>query len=173
MSAGDQRIFQSSTLLMGDDANSIRRIGCTTDGELFTVSHYRRTALEDNLADDVDKTFTPPAGVIWWVHEINVTLITTATAGNRRIRIDYSLSNLSPRWRGTAGVVQAASLTRHYSFFPGAPRDAAFNDVSASAPIPTRLIITSADPIRIREINAIDPSADDMRIGIVFDEIDV
>lgn len=173
MSAGDQRIFNSSAMLLADSASIPRVLGCTTGGDLYTFAHRTLTRQNDLTLNDIDKTFTVPAGRLWWLHQMNITLIASVTVGNRLMRLDVSGSDTNPVWRGVAGVVLTASQTGLYSYFPGAPRDAAFNSLQASVPIPTHLLLPAGDLIRFREINAIDAAADDMFIQIVYDEITV
>lgn len=173
MAAGSLQIHNMRALIEADSSGGIRHLGCTTGGDLYTFAHRTLTVAVDNTLDDIDKTVTVPAGRIWWVHSITVTLITSATVGDRLIRFDTLTSDASAGIRGAAGAVLAASTRGFYSFFPGAPLDTAFIDRTISAPIPTRMLLIAADIIRVREINAVDAGSDDMLTRIVYDEITV
>jgi len=126
----------------------------------------------DALANDSDKTFTVPAGKQWKLLYGFLTLITTATAGNRQIQFRAldEIGNLI--YAQNAVNVQVASTTEFYSL-------GQFGDVAESSatihslPIPVNLILNENQAIQIIETAAVDAAADDMRVRLIIEETDV
>lgn len=100
---------------------------------------------------------------LMWVH---VEYVSSATAGNRAVVLELldSSSNIVLDTHST--VNQAASLTRHYEFFPGTYREGAFGTPGGDIqlPLPDGLIILPNYTIRIRDTQNISAS-DAMTIG--------
>src|SRR3989304_1214455 len=82
--------------------------------------------INDATANDSDKTFTVPASTIWEPLFIVVTLVTTATVGNRKMRIEIG-DGSDLWWFKEWTPTQAASLTRNYFAGPSLPDDSAFD----------------------------------------------
>lgn len=173
MSAGDRRIFNSSSMLLADSASIPRVLGCTTGGDLYTFAHRTLTSQRDATLDDSDKTFTVPAGRLWWVHYIYIQLVTTATVGNRRIRIIARQDGANDYWDITAAAAQAASATRIYNLAAGVPHETGFEDQRLYLPIPPRLLLPAAGNIQVLDNVVVDPAADDMAVTLTYDEITV
>lgn len=120
----------------------------------------------DSAANDSDKTVSVPAGELWQLDWMHVTLVSDATVGNRQIVLElYDQGNvLQADWH--AGAVQAASLTRHYMFQQGGNyRETAFVDGEIQIAIPDRLCVPSGWYLRVRDSAAIAPAADDMTVA--------
>lgn len=124
--------------------------------------------LYDATANDSDKTFTVPAGELWKINNAHVTLVTTATVGNRQIVIEVSDAGGALMGRISAGAVQAASLTRHYSIMQGTYRESAFVNADIQIPMPADLYVKSGCTIRVYDSAAVAAAADDMAVRISY-----
>lgn len=123
----------------------------------------------------LDKRFTVPTDRLWRIENIQVTAITAGAVGNRELQLTIDRADASdtePYVDIRAGVVQAASLTRYYSFFPEAARLTSFADTDwLSTPIPD-IEIPSGWIVRIFDNAAIGTTAapDDMDIRMVIQQ---
>lgn len=119
----------------------------------------------DTAADDSDKTIVVPDGEMWVLDWLHVTLVSTATVGNRQIKLALydNADVLQADW--TAGAVQAASLTRHYMFQPGLSRETAFVDGEILIAVPQKLVIPAKWYLRVYDSAAVAAAADDMTVA--------
>lgn len=141
-------------------------------GQSVELEAANPTGQTDAAANDSDKTFTVPAGKVWEVAGIWVTLATTATVGNRRLRIDISIGG-TLTFRVHASAVQTASITKTYVAVPGfgvAGVNTTADEFFIPLPKPLRLPATAT--IRVYDSTAVDAAADDLTIGILYDERD-
>jgi hypothetical protein len=123
--------------------------------------------VNDATANDSDKAFTVPAGKEWRIAFVYAQLVTTATVGNRKMRMEID-DGTNLVWFKEWTPTQAASLTRHYFSGPSLPDDAAF-DASGRARMlfePREIIIPAGWRIRLYDVAAIDAAADDMTVRI-------
>jgi hypothetical protein len=124
------------------------------------------TQIADAAADDSDKTFTVPAGQNYEVLGIFVTLATSADVGNRNMQVTFG-DGTNVIYAVPAGAVQAASVTRYYSFSPEMPDLTSMRATSyLMTPIP-RFILPAAYTIRVYDVAAIAATADDMTVRIL------
>ncbi len=119
--------------------------------------------VNDTVADDSDKSFT--AGN-WRIQAILVTLVSTATVGNRQIVVRI-LSGADLLYQSVAGAVQAESLTVSYNFAQGNTREAVAVAGALDAPLPSGLLLGSGLTIQVLDTAAIDAAADDMTVRIL------
>ena len=122
----------------------------------------------DASANDSDKTFIVPTNTRWLINWIHIALVTTATVGNRQIKLEILDAADNVRMDSHAGVVQAASLTRHYEYMKGIFREAAFIDDAIQVPLPTDLAIPAGWKVRVYDSAAVDAAADDMTVSIQY-----
>lgn len=120
----------------------------------------------DAIANDSDKTFTVPDGEMWHLNSIYVTLVTTATAGNRQIVLEAANPDGIVVGRISAGATQAASLTRRYLCMQGTYRETAFINTDIQTPIPQDSYLPAGFTLRVYDSAAIAPAADDMTVSI-------
>lgn len=125
----------------------------------------------DTLNDDSDKTFIVPAGKIWEIKNVYVSLTTTATVGNRLLALRVMKADDTIVMDIRAGLVQAASLAYRYIFGVGVPHTTTVAQLGAYIPIPT-LILPAGYKIRILDVTAVAVAADDMLTHIIVDEFD-
>jgi hypothetical protein len=118
--------------------------------------------------NDSDKTFTVPTGEMWRLLYANATLITTATVGNRQVRMEVSDPSGNPMGYISSGAVQAASLTRHYGFMQGIYRETSFIDGMIQIPIPVDLFLPAGATIRFYDSAAVDAAADDLTVAFGY-----
>ena len=119
----------------------------------------------DVVADDSDKSFVVPAGRRYKLHYGQITLISTASAGNRQMALEVLDDSANLVFRSLAGAVQAASLTREYHFAPNPVREAAFVNGQIMVPTPPDLIMLPGWTLRFYDTAAIDAAADDMTVS--------
>lgn len=126
----------------------------------------------DNAPNDSDKSFTVPGGEEWEICYANVLLTTTATVGNRQLRMTVTDADGNTVGYMSAGAVQAASLTRSYGFMKGIYRETAFIDGMIQVPIPFGLRLKAGSTIRFHDNGPagtpIDPTADDMTVSLGY-----
>ena len=122
----------------------------------------------DAALNDSDKAFAVPAGKEWEIFFIQATLISTATVGNRQMRLeigDGSNLFLFKNW----GAVQAASLTRNYYAAAGLPDDVAFDAGGRIRMLfeGRGIILPAAWTVRLYDVTAVDAAADDLTVRIL------
>ncbi len=120
----------------------------------------------DVTADDSDKAIAVPAGKSWTLKSVRVKLTSTVTGGNRQIAVEIRDGAGVVLWRTLAGAVQAASVTRFYSFAPGLQNDAAFVVDEIGAAMPADLEMPETFDVHVLDVNAVDAAADDMEVAI-------
>ena len=136
---------------------------------------FARFRLEaDETVDDSDKTITVPNGKKWRILWIWIEFTTTATTGNRRLRIDIRDTSNDVILAIISPFVQAESNTYFYVVLPGGftPNTSAESGVQGYLPMPRELILPSGYNIRIYDQNAVDASADDLIIQMAVLEVD-
>ena len=126
----------------------------------------------DATADDSDKTFTVPAGKVWFVKAIGATLVTTATVGNRQLDVLLTDDSDNTLIKYAAGAVQAASLTRYYYFAPLHPQDTSFSGAGIMyRALAGDLALPAGYKIRIYDSAAIAAAADDLTVRVMIEEL--
>lgn len=124
----------------------------------------------DDTANDSDKSFVVPAGRIWTLKWAHVRLTTTATVGNRQLRMQVQDDSANTVFDIHAGAVQAASLERHYEFMQGIYRETSFIDGAIQVPMPKCLHLLPGWTLRFKDENAVAAAADDMVVSFMYDE---
>lgn len=114
--------------------------------------------------------YTIPAGVIARLSWLYVTYTSNATVGNRQLRMsllnasDVVVANIH------AGIVQAASLVRAYSFVQCMVREIAFVDNSLQVPLPSDFVIPAGWKIRVNDSAGIS-ATDSMAVALQYNDI--
>jgi hypothetical protein len=122
----------------------------------------------DAAADDSDKSITVPAGKEWLVCSIWAELVTTATVGNRVMRLEIQDDAAAVIFRRRTGSNQAASTTQEYVWIPaGASREA---NGRHEMSLPNPCILPAGYVIRILDEAAIAAAADDLTVRILREE---
>ena len=101
---------------------------------------------------------------------LHLSYTSTATAGNRQIRIGIKDSSGNVVWDSHAGAVQAASLTYHYFVLPGIYRETSFIDSEIQVPIPVDTIIDGNHSLFVDDDAAV-AAGDSMVIGYQLEDI--
>lgn len=122
--------------------------------------------VSDATANDSDKTFTVPAGYMWKLNSMLITLVTSAAVGNRQIVIEALNEAGAIVGRMSAGAVQAASTTRYYSIMQGIYRETAFVNNDIQIPLPVDTYLPAGYSLRVYDSAAIAAAADDMTVGM-------
>ncbi len=131
---------------------------------------YNPTIEADTDLNDSDKTLTVPANTQWRLLSAHALYTSTATVGNRQLRMLIETSAFADLFHFLSPVVQAESLIWSYSFLPGQAREAAVIGTTLLAPMPQDLWLPPASIIRFTDLAAIDAAADDMVITMMVDE---
>lgn len=136
--------------------------------------------LRDDTANDSDKTFTVPAGKVWEILMLSANIVATATVGNRTVVMLVNVAG-GAVLAMCLGAAVAATAAGAYVVGPGVTNSTTIQDyplytgfVSASMKsmsIPT-LYLPAGATIRIYDIAAIDPAADDMTVVLEYVEYD-
>lgn len=119
----------------------------------------------DATLNDSDKSFVVPAGEVWKLNWAHVELISTATVGNRQIAMNVKDASGNVIYSIAAGIVQAASLTRHFNFAQGVYRETAFVANEIQVPIPMDLWLSEGFTLQFLDSAAIAVAADDMTVA--------
>lgn len=127
--------------------------------------------ITDIALNDSAKTITVPENKTWRILYGNFVLVTTATAGNRIIRVDILNNSGSVLYTTFAANVQVASTTEDYSlgrFATAAEPRAGSHEL----PIPGDLFLPAGFQISIKDEAAIAAAADDLTIHLLVEEYD-
>lgn len=122
----------------------------------------------DATANDSDKTFTVPTNEMWKLCYAHVTLVTSATVGNRQMVFGIYDADGNLIIDLVAGATQAASLTRHYGFLQGIYRETSFTGNEIQVPVPIDCYIPPGGSLRFYDSAAIDAAADDMTVSFLY-----
>jgi len=134
----------------------------------------------DAAADDSDKTFTVPAGKVWWIQSLEMFLVTSATVGNRVMQVTITNGAANIWTSRPAGALAAGAIGSYYitntQEDANARRDLS-NDGQSSTVVqsdiwPAMMLLPAASVIRVRDYAAIDAAADDMTIVLYYIEYD-
>jgi len=120
----------------------------------------------DAALDSSNKVYTVPTGEVWKLNFAHVTLVTTATVGNRQMEMDISDASGNLMISVSAGATQAASLTREYHFLQGTFRETAFVANELQTPFGGDIYMGGGWTIRFRDSAAIAAAADDMTVAM-------
>lgn len=173
MAAGDVTRKSARVQLLGDDADTIRALGALAGGALFTAAHFAVTSQRDATANDSDKTFTVPAGTLWWIHGILIDYSATSTVGNRSAVAHFrdTADNLILAARYSSNIT--AGQNRIISFHTGGANATGNISKHVLAGIPNRLILPAGYDVRVHDAAAIDAAADDMTVALLYDQFTV
>lgn len=119
----------------------------------------------DETADDSDKTLTVPAGEVWEVLAVHASLVSSATAGNRRMAVEAQDDSANVLARIQAAVEQAQGVTRGYNFAPGLADQTAFVNGDLNSALP-ELVLGPGHVLRIYDIAGVDAAVDDLSIYV-------
>lgn len=138
--------------------------------------------VRDDAANDSDKSFTVPAGKVWSLKSVHAELATTATVGNRNLAVSMTDGtnpiNIQARSAAIAasktGVVNVfmgggfySATTQYNPLLTGAVPDIAFG-----ASYQYECILPAGYVIRVYDVAAIDPNADDLTVVLHYVEYD-
>jgi len=133
----------------------------------------------DATANDSDKSFTVPAGKAWVLKHVEGLLINTATVGNRFLRIAITTAAGDELFSLDTAAVAASQLGQ-CMLYDGAAltatpyRTHSINNynVMQVAPLPHDTILPAGTIVRVWDVSAIDPAADDLTVILHYVEYD-
>ena len=139
------------------------------------------TWVRDSRADDSDKSFTVPAGKAWAIISIEAQLNATATVGNRDLNISISDASGNRVQPGkTSAHIAASQIGMAYAavgISEGTVARARFDAwgapiVEVVSNLSHGTILTSGMTIRVLDVSAVDPAADDLTVVLHYMEYD-
>ena len=122
--------------------------------------------------DGSDKTYTVPVGIELHIQSIYVTLVTSATVGDRQVELEIKDTEDNIIFKALAGVVQAASLTRTYLFAPNVADMAAFVDTTHISNLIPALQLAAGYVVRVYDNNVVSAVSDDLTMVILCKSVD-
>jgi len=119
--------------------------------------------------NDSDKSFTVPAGKVWYPICLYVKLVCSATVGNRGLR--FIVTDGTNTIFISPNQTLAASATGYSTFsFTGITDDVAWSGVSdVNAGVPP-FVLPAGYVIRVYDENAVDAAADDLTVAFNYVE---
>lgn len=133
-----------------------------------TDATWSTKLVEDEAANDSDKTLTVSTDEEWQILWANVEFAATADVGDRQLVMVVTDASDDVLFLVPAKLVQAESLTYEYMFSPGvADMDTAYQygtPYNVTVPLPAPCVLSEGYKIRFYDINAIAATADDMTI---------
>lgn len=127
----------------------------------------------DATANDSDKEWVVPTNAQWKLNSAFVTLVSTATVGNRVVTLEVQDASSNVIFALAAGAVQAASGTVNYSFSIGAPRETTAVNGYLSVNCPGELWLDAEYTLRVYDSAAVDAAADDMTVSFQVSQFTV
>ena len=125
-------------------------------------------SLFDNTANENSKAVTVPSGQVYFINWLHLIYTSSATAGNRQVKMKVEDDSANLLLDIHAGAVQAASLTYHYSFMQGVYRETSLVDNSLQVPIPKDLYLDSGWVLTVFDDTDVDSADDLVFSGQVF-----
>lgn len=116
------------------------------------------------------KAFIVPAGHLYQIDYGQVTFVSSATAGNRQVGIKIEDAQANLVFSSLAGAIQAASLTRTYTFVPAVQRESAFVGDQLLVPIPPGMTILQGWTLTLYDSANIGAGSDDMVVSMLIDD---
>jgi len=132
-----------------------------------TGSSDRPTVLvNDSTLNSSNKIFTVPAGEDWEILSVFGYFATTATVGNRLLSIHVFNASGALLAAVGGGIYMAASGTANFTAAPGMSHNNHDGGGGITMPLPA-LVLPSGYSIRVLDVKAIDPAADDLTVRIL------
>lgn len=128
--------------------------------------------ISDILLASSDKTFTVPVGKQWKLLYGTIILTTSATVGDRNMRINFRDLVNNNIYDTRRLNVQIASTVERYTLGQY-DRPSEDSPTIHLLPIPVNSILPENFNIRIFDESAVDPTGDDMTVFLVVEEIEV
>ena len=125
--------------------------------------------VRDATANDSDKSFTVPAGKIWEIRAIYGKIVCTATVGNRQIKPIFTDGTNTVLEAFANGASITASNTCICNWAAGNPQVNSASNAQQNLPI---MILPAGYVMRLYDVSAIDPAADDLTVAFNYVEYD-
>jgi len=139
-------------------------------GDNFTEGVTQVAPISTPFDDTVGlpKTFTVPGGEMWEVCWAHILFVTSATVGNRQLRVWIKDEDGNDIFDFFPPVTQAASLTRHYAFQQGVYRETAFAGDAIQIPVPKDFFMKSGYSAEVVDVNNVDAAADKATVSFQY-----
>jgi hypothetical protein len=122
----------------------------------------------DVVVNQSSKTIVVSKNQSWAINSIFATLASTATVGNRQIRLSILTDADVLLYSVDAISTQAASLTYKYAFLPGAANEDQHAKLWNVCRLPLDTVLPAGYKIKIEDTAAIDAAADDMTVQVMY-----
>jgi len=126
----------------------------------------------DSTANDNEKTWTIPSGKKWKILYGCVRYASTATVGNRLLRVEIKDASGNMVWDASAVNAQTASSTEDYSLGTGITRPTEDHGSYHFIPLPADCTILEDFVLEISDQNNVD-SNDDMVVQFIYEVSDM
>ena len=138
----------------------------------YPLNVWKQIQIAELTQNTSAKTITVPRGKCWKLIGGNIGLVTTGTAGNRQMFIQFRRTspNTIAYFRNMATSTQAASLTYLYNLNPAIQGGIVNNTQQLN--INKEIELRYGDEIYIADISGIDSAADDMNVYLTILEKD-
>lgn len=134
-----------------------------TEARLIVGLPFERKLESEETNDDSNKDLPVDAGEEWVVESLVVEYVSDGTGGDRQLVVELQDDSGNVLAKIAAGAVQAASLTRFYTFAPGLPLATAFADDTILAPLP-EVLLKPSYVIHVQDQAAVSAAGDDMHV---------
>ena len=124
----------------------------------------------DNTANDSDRTYTVPAGKIWYMLAVWARLAATATVGNRYLSVDISPNGTNPIRAGQTAAITASTTNTILVSFTGMGDD--FTIAAGVGQNAMPMVLTAGATVRIWDSAAVDANQDDLQEYVHYIEYD-
>jgi hypothetical protein len=136
---------------------------CDTEGRLIMRDGFVNEITRDITPSLSVKTWAVTADQEWRLDGLHVKYVSSATAGNRVLTLEFLTNASAIIARIMAGAVQAESLTRYYQFGLGLSQMSSFiNTDYLTVTLPSGLILPEAYIIKVYDKTAVAAAADTM-----------
>mgnify|MGYP001080713089 CR=1 FL=1 len=140
----------------------------SSTGEVAISEVWRLRTVSSTSADDSDKTFTVPDDQEWQILWVYIQYTSTATVGNRQLTLRALSDGGTTLMQVKAGIVQAASLTRYYTFAPSLADLTAFRDTSyLMTPLMPTFFLSAGQQLQILDSAAIAAARNGAKTALV------
>lgn len=153
---------------IGSAEEKTMRFNLSNDNYAEAVTPLAPIETQYDDSAGLEKTFTVPNGETWEICWAHIELTTSATVGNRLLRIYVYDEDGNRVIDFFPPATQAASLTNHYAFLQGIYRETAFASGAIQVPIPKDFFMTAGFSVSITDDNSVDLANDDSVVSFQY-----
>ena len=129
--------------------------------------------IEDETADDSNKTFTVDSGEIWEILWIYTELATTSTVGNRHLTVRFTDASDDIIFECHAKSEIVANDANQFIWLTGISGHFSLGTNKFHMALPSKSFLPAGYKIQVLDKNAVDAAADDLIIHMMINRYDV